>query len=140
MPLIPQSDRRTNERYCLAFHVDVEGFAAHTVEIGADSMLFETHAALSPGAHVSLRLRPLGRHAPLSVARLARVMRVEHRGDTYDVAVKLFKPLFPEDLVTQAPLSETADLHAEAESAHVDTDAPETRLDEFEDEAALLHC
>jgi hypothetical protein len=80
-------ERRSMPRYQLDAEVSIRDHSARTIDLSGNGMLVETKNAFAAGDHVAIEF-PLSQVYPAArVTCMARVVRVEPRGDRFAVAV-----------------------------------------------------
>jgi hypothetical protein len=80
-------ERRSMPRYQLESEVSIHDRSARTIDLSGNGMLVETETHFAPGDHVAIEF-PLSQAYPAArVTCMARVVRVEPRGDRFAVAV-----------------------------------------------------
>jgi hypothetical protein len=87
---------RSADRYGLVLPITLEGEEGSTHDVSATGVLLELRAAPPVGSNVSLTLAYETGGVEHQLACRGEVVRVEPLGDTFNIAVRLSKPLFDE--------------------------------------------
>jgi len=88
---------RSADRYGLVLPITLEGEEGSTHDVSATGVLLELRAAPPVGSNVALTLQYEADGIEHQLACRGVVTRVEPHGDTFNIAVRLSKPLFNQD-------------------------------------------
>jgi hypothetical protein len=87
---------RSSDRFGLVLPITLEGEEGSTHDVSATGILLELHAAPPVGSDVALMLQYEAGGVEHQLACRGEVIRVEPHGDSFNIAVRLSKPLFAE--------------------------------------------
>ena len=99
----PEANQRSAERYEVELPITMEGEEGATQNLSSTGMLIESSAAPEIGARVEMTLQYLMDGQDFALACQGEVVRVERRGDGYNIAVRLHQPLFTEAELSYLP-------------------------------------
>jgi hypothetical protein len=92
---------RSAQRFGLALPITMEGEDCSSHDISATGLLVESPAAPAVGAQVSLTLQYRGQDEEMQLDCEGQVVRVERHGDSFNIAVRLSRPLFHEQVLRE---------------------------------------
>jgi hypothetical protein len=87
---------RSADRFGLVLPITMEGEEGSTHDLSATGVLLESPSAQDVGQHVALKLQYRARGQDRQIECSGEVVRVERAGDSFNIAVRLFQPLFDE--------------------------------------------
>jgi hypothetical protein len=87
---------RSADRYGLVLPITMEGEEGSTHDLSATGVLVETDTAPAVGTRVELTLQYPWRGREHQLDCAGEVVRVERHGDSFNIAVRLARPLFDE--------------------------------------------
>ncbi|MDD2881475.1 MAG: PilZ domain-containing protein [Rhodoferax sp.] len=91
---VPPQIQRSADRFDTELPVEIGGISSLTRNISATGMYIETDTHLTTGSHVQFTVEVVVRGQNLKLVCEGEVVRVEQKGDTTGVAIKLDKSFF----------------------------------------------
>ena len=92
----PATSQRSADRFDTELPVEIDGVQSLTRNISATGMYIETDTHQTPGSRVHFTVEVVVRGQNLKLVCEGEVVRVDQKGDTTGVAVKLDKSFFSE--------------------------------------------
>lgn len=86
--------QRSADRFDTELPVEIDGISSLTRNISATGMYIETDTHQTPGSHVHFTVEVVVRGQNLKLVCEGEVVRVEQKGDTTGIAIKLDKSFF----------------------------------------------
>lgn len=90
----PATELRAQARYPIALPITMEGEEGQTLDLSAQGILFESAARPAVGSRVSLAIRYQVGDSSQRIDCDGEVVRVECRGGSCNIAVRLHRPLY----------------------------------------------
>lgn len=89
-------NQRSAQRFGVALRLTIEGGEGITHDVSASGLYFESDRSYEVGSFMELVLEFPGTKRVYGLPCEAEVIRVSSVGASFNVAVRLLKPLFPE--------------------------------------------
>jgi hypothetical protein len=91
---LPAPSQRSADRFDTELPVEIDGVQSLTRNISATGMYIETYTHQTPGSRVHFTVEMVVRGQNIKLVCDGEVVRVEQKGDTTGVAIKLDKSFF----------------------------------------------
>lgn len=90
----PAPSKRSADRFDTELPIEIDGVQSLTCNISATGMYIETYTHQTPGSRVHFTVEVVMRGQNLKLVCEGEVVRVEQKGDTTGVAIKLDNSFF----------------------------------------------